>query len=87
MNKSTFPILNPAPGRAKTVPWAWIEQYRERAYRNHYQTLERLDERGGLAPGEIWMLITDSRRPPKAEAVQRAQDIIDAKIVAWRGTP
>ena len=37
----------------RRVPWEFVEPAREQAMRNHDQTLERLAERGGLAPGEL----------------------------------
>jgi hypothetical protein len=36
------------------LPWALVEPLRAQAERNHGQTLERLNERGGLAPQELW---------------------------------
>ena len=56
-----FPVLNQQSRRPqerktmpRSVPWAFVETFREQAYRNHEQTLERLAERGGLAPGEMY---------------------------------
>ena len=37
-----------------SLPWSLVEQWREQAECNHSQTLERLNERGGLAPEELW---------------------------------
>src|SRR4051812_25224015 len=37
-----------------SVPWDFAETFRKQAERNHGQTLERLAERGGLAPEEMW---------------------------------
>jgi len=54
-----FPILLPHrfrqtnPDYPTSVPWSFIEPGRAQAKRNHDQTLERLAERGGLAPGEM----------------------------------
>jgi hypothetical protein len=39
----------------RSVPWAFVETFREQAEDNHDQTLERLAERGGLAPNEMWL--------------------------------
>lgn len=86
MSERSFPILKPAPGRAKTVPWAWIEQYARRAQQNHYQSLERLAERGGLSPAEMWLLIADTNRLPKDVPDSRYQDIVDRTIADWRAT-
>jgi hypothetical protein len=81
-----FPILKPVAGGSKSVPWAWIEQYRSVAMRNHYQTLERLAERGGLSPGEIWLLIAGVRpsRMPRDVSAVRFQNVIDRTIERWR---
>jgi hypothetical protein len=42
-----------------TIPWAFAETFRERARRNHGQSLERLNERGGLSYAEIWLAMND----------------------------
>lgn len=57
-----FPIIRGQSrlGRAicdtwpRTVPWSFVERFRAQAELNHDQTLERLAERGGLAPDELW---------------------------------
>lgn len=48
------------------MPWAFIVQAEKcvhdrnsRAEKNHSQTLERLNERGGLSPKEIWHIYHD----------------------------
>lgn len=38
----------------QTVPWSFVEHWREEIERNHSQTLEELNSRGGLDIGEIW---------------------------------
>lgn len=57
-----FPVLNQQnchPRDRKTmprsVPWAFAETFRAQAEANHDQPLERLAERGGLAPEEMWI--------------------------------
>lgn len=50
-----------------SIPWSLVEQWREQAERNHGQTLERLNERGGLAPEELWLAAHGHKlfaRPP-----------------------
>lgn len=42
-----------------SVPWSFVERFRERAEDNHDQTLERLNERGGLSPEELWRAAHD----------------------------
>lgn len=51
-----FPILE--KGRP-SVPWSAIAPHAEQADRNHYQTLERLAERGGLSYAEFWFVMHD----------------------------
>ena len=57
-----FPVLNQQSFRLserktmpRSVPWAFVEQFRHQAEQNHGQSLERLAERGGLAPEEMWI--------------------------------
>ena len=38
----------------ESLPWSLVEPWRAQAEQNHGQTLERLNERGGLAPVELW---------------------------------
>lgn len=40
-------------GCPKTLPWAFIEPHERQAYINHGQTLQRLNERGGLDVVEL----------------------------------
>lgn len=47
-------------GCPRSVPWAFIEQWRAGCLSNHGQTPERLAERGGLAPEEILALDADT---------------------------
>lgn len=51
MNK-WFPILKPGTD-ARAVPWDLVEKHRVQIEKNHYQTLERLAERGGLSWAEL----------------------------------
>jgi hypothetical protein len=39
----------------RSVPWTFVETFREQAEDNHSQTLVRLAERGGLGPDEMWL--------------------------------
>lgn len=43
----------------RTVPWSFVETFRERAESNHSQTLEVLASRGGLGPDEMWLAAHD----------------------------
>ena len=43
----------------RSIPWDKIAPFERRAQKNHDQTLERLAQRGGLAPQEILAVIND----------------------------
>jgi hypothetical protein len=47
------------PGAPRSVPWSLLAPHEERALRNHDQTLERLNERGGLGVSEMVAVIED----------------------------
>lgn len=56
-----------------SLPWAVVERWRAQIELNHGPTLERLHERGGLAPRELWLAahglgIADLRRVTESEA-------------------
>lgn len=57
-----FPVL--AASRRNTtppsVPWRLVAPHAARAQVNHSQTLERLAERGGLAPDELWCVVHEA---------------------------
>lgn len=52
--KLVFPVLGSKP--RQSVPWSWVEKFRENAMQNHEQTLERLAERGGLSWCELYAI-------------------------------
>jgi hypothetical protein len=61
-----FPILTACrqkPGCPSSIPWRWLAQHETQARQNHNQTLERLAERGGMSPQEIWYVIHDMQYP------------------------
>lgn len=73
MRTRTFPVLWSAVTREKRavwehlrcpkeVPWWMLAPHEKQALRNHGgQTLERLAERGGLAPNEMVAVMEDRR--------------------------
>lgn len=70
-----FPVLGDYCTKrpATSIPWAAIEPHRARAEGNHYQTLERLAERGGLSPCELLCAVQNKPLPwgvPKAAIEQ-----------------
>src|ERR1700677_5152883 len=46
-------------GVTTSVPWQMILPHEKQALLNHYQTLRRLHERGGLSPGEAVAVLED----------------------------
>lgn len=73
-----FPVLNqqynvPREKRLMfpaSVPWAFAETFRKQAQRNHSQTLERLAERGGLSPDEMWLAAHGQRFQDRAPSTE-----------------
>ena len=49
-HKSTLP---------SAVSWGLVAAHEDQALRNHFQTLERLAQRGGLSPSELWAVLHD----------------------------
>lgn len=41
------------------VPWDLVAPHEKQAKENHSQTLERLNERGGLSPKELYAVVND----------------------------
>lgn len=68
----------------KSIPMELVEPYRDQAYRNHGQTLERLAERGGLSPKELYCLMKGvSLRQSSFEKItnEMAKDFILSLVV------
>lgn len=67
----------------KAVPWHIVEPHRAQAMTNHQQTLERLDERGGLDVTELASVLLNERY--KIRGPEEATQIVAARIahVAW----
>lgn len=43
----------------RSVPWAFVEPWRQRIEKNHNRTLEHLARSGGLTPVELWLAVND----------------------------
>lgn len=56
MTRDTMPILD-RTSRGESVPFALLLPFEAQAKRNHYQTLERLAERGGLSWVELVAIV------------------------------
>lgn len=88
MTEREFPILRDrrasSTGR-RSVPWAWVAPHETQARRNHGgQTLERLAERGGLSPVELYCVV---HAWPLSAILRRevTDDQAEAWIATWDG--
>jgi hypothetical protein len=80
-NPPAFPILKRRWNDPKeSVPWDAVEPHRAQAQRNHYQTLERLAQRGGLSWSELLAVLQDQGWTKIAEDDARKQ--VNAMIAA-----
>ena len=59
-----------------SIPFALIEPHRKRAKRNHQQSLEQLNKRGGLDPIELVAVLEDRRIIPWTREISAAQAIL-----------
>lgn len=59
-----------------SIPFALIKPHRKQAKKNHGQTLERLNERGGLDPIELVAVLEDRRILPWTREISAAQAIL-----------
>ena len=62
-------------------PWALLAPHEAQAQRNHYQTLKRLAERGGLGPDEMLAVLDD--RPWRQMKVAESCAELGRRIAAW----
>ena len=61
-------------GRLNSIPWDAIEPHRRQAFANTGQSLERLHERGGLAPHELYNVMHD--RGSESVSLAEATDFL-----------
>lgn len=54
-----FPIMAHNGMKASSVPWALVAPHEGQAQKNHYQSLERLAQRGGLSHSELCAVLED----------------------------
>jgi hypothetical protein len=71
-NRTPYPV---------SFPRELLKGHEEQAQHNHSQTLERLAERGGLSPKELWCVVhdTDFYGP-------LGRTMTEAKAIEWLGT-
>lgn len=71
LEERRFPVLD----AGFSVPWRLVAPFETQAQRNHSQTLQRLAERGGLDPVELWAVMhgmgwRDRSKLPTQEAAK-----------------
>ena len=65
MEEKNFRVMSYCnPGTVKEthcdpILWSLVAPHEARAYKNHYQSLERLNARGGLSPRELYCVLND----------------------------
>lgn len=64
-----YPIL----GTRESIPWEVIAPHEKQAEINHYQTLTRLAERGGLAWSEALAVLEDRRYERMDEEIAKSK--------------
>lgn len=71
------PRMHPLP-----FPMDLIRPHEDQARRNHGQTLERLRERGGLAPSELLAILEDRpwRSVAEVRVLERLADFIEDSL-------
>lgn len=79
MSERRFKVLSSYffPTKIKSIPWDFIEPHRLQANTNHYQSLERLNERGGLSPWEIRCVVHD------VTTYKSPRDWTESNCVQW----
>jgi hypothetical protein len=70
-----FPILAAPSDCPKSVPWYMVEDHARQVQYNHDQSVQRLAERGGLNPIELYLVLhdrplSDHRRVSMERAVE-----------------
>jgi len=76
--RKMFQIIHSCPSvLPRAIPFEHVAPFESRAFRNHHQTLDRLNERGGLSPRELLCLVTD-RRLSEENMFQLTHEQLDA---------
>ena len=90
LNNRPYPILEyaRAKGCPETIPWGLVAPHERQADLNHYQSLTRLGERGGLSPVELYWVMTGHKlmhlRTEQYRIIEAiAVDFINEQIETW----
>jgi hypothetical protein len=65
----------------RSVPWDLVKDHEKQAQHNHSQSLERLAQRGGLSPMELWCVVHDKDFYDHGE-----WRMTEAKAIEWLRT-
>lgn len=81
MSRAVMPIMS-SPFMSE-IPFAMIAPHEKQAQRNHWQSLDRLAERGGLSACEALAILEDR---PWARGVSKEDDarLLINKVREWR---
>lgn len=60
-----FPVMVGGSG-GFSIPWELVEPFERQALANHDQSLQRLAQRGGLSPRELWAVMHCKSRRERA---------------------
>jgi hypothetical protein len=75
-----FRVLNPGKKTPHEIPWEFVEPLRASCLRAHHQSLELLNNRGGLSPREIYLHVQGAKLPWR---VSNDGFDCDAWLVSW----
>jgi hypothetical protein len=83
-----FPVMVDRKYRDRcpvAVPFALVQEHEQQARNNHWQTVQRLSERGGLAPCELLAVLEDREhsRMDHQEAISRLLIILEEYEQRW----
>lgn len=85
MSRKYFPVMQNTHDTVKfttPVPWELVEAHNQQCIFNHSQTAERLAERGGLHPMELFAVLNDLRYDV---AVERSGGYSERVVQALNG--
>lgn len=84
----TFKVLGTEDRKyLKNVPYDFILQYEDNAVYNHGQTVERLNQRGGLALDEMYCVINGLTTRESKEILLSLPELaayIEIKVAIWK---
>ena len=80
-----FPVHPSDRAFESCVPWQLVEPYKDRAQRNHSQSLETLASRGGLSIVELYYLLHDAPFEHPLISHDSALSYLRTRLALFRG--